>query len=274
MRGLGNQKGTEMILYKYYNAENGLKAIESRRLGFRTPKHFNDPFELTALSNGDGPGTKLDTLRSLVESLKEQVVILSLTRSPLNPLMWAHYGREHSGIVVGYDIEGPFLNSQKYSLIPADTGDVIYTHTKSPFKMTPETMSALQRVYHWGFGSGESPVYEQQAIARRLFLTKHASWVYEEEVRIVKIADSFFEETCNFQANPLRAIEPDDDLPEGLHLYSHKVSICEIYLGVKNTSLDDPLAELTLERADCPIYKLYVDDASWQLGAELVPANG
>ncbi|WP_230374717.1 hypothetical protein [Pseudomonas syringae] len=68
-----------MILYKYYNAENGLKAIESRRLGFRSPEYFNDPFELTALSNGDGPGSKLDMLRQQVQQLKEHVVILSVS---------------------------------------------------------------------------------------------------------------------------------------------------------------------------------------------------
>lgn len=123
-----------MILYKYYSAGNGLKAIESRRLGFRSPEYFNDPFELTALSNGDGPGSKLDLLRQQVHQLKEHVVVLSLTRNPKNPLMWAHYGCEHTGIVVGYDVSDVFLTSQEHNLIPVDSGDVIYTHTKSPFK--------------------------------------------------------------------------------------------------------------------------------------------
>lgn len=91
-----------MSLYKYYDAEGGRAALNSRSLGGRTPSNFNEPFELTALSNGDGAMSKLHTLRVQIEELKEQVVILSLTRSPLNLLMWAHYGREYTGMVVRY----------------------------------------------------------------------------------------------------------------------------------------------------------------------------
>ncbi|KWT02824.1 hypothetical protein CFBP3846_05133 [Pseudomonas syringae pv. avii] len=92
-----------MILYKYYNAENGLKAIESRRLGFRSPEYFNDPFELTALSNGDGPGSKLDMLRQQVQQLKEHVVIPPGVRivvaSPVFPKK-VYRGRKETGRAV------------------------------------------------------------------------------------------------------------------------------------------------------------------------------
>jgi hypothetical protein len=254
-----------VILYKYYDAGGGRAALNSRRLGFRTPSNFNDPFELTALSNGDGPMSKLHTLRHQIEQLKEQVVILSLTRSPLNPLMWAHYGREHTGVVIAYDVSGDFLNSQEYNLIPADTGEVIYTHTKSPFKVTPQTMANLLRVFQQGFGASGSQTYEQQAIARRLFLTKHASWVYEEEVRIVKIADSLFEETHVYQADPLRSYDSGGKLAYGLHLYKQEVPIVGVYLGAKNTLIPDPIALLELQNLDCPVHQLEVDDTSWQL---------
>ncbi|MEX5588033.1 MAG: DUF2971 domain-containing protein [Pseudomonas sp.] len=256
---------SSLILYKYYDAAGGRAALRSRRLGFRTPSKFNDPFELTALSNGDGPLSKMDTLRNQIVQLKDQVVILSLTRSPLNPLMWAHYGREHTGVVIAYDVSGPFLSSQEYNLIPADIGDVIYTHTKSPFKMTPETMSTLGRVHRQGFGAPATQTFEQQALARRLFLTKHASWVYEEEVRVVKIADSLFEETHVFQADRLRAYDTGNPLPQGLHLYKKEVPITAVYLGVKNTLASDPVARRELESLDCPIHQLGVDDASWNL---------
>lgn len=256
-----------MILFKYYDSVGGRAALNSRRLGFRTPSKFNDPFELTALSNGDGPLSKMDTLRGRIAELKEQVVILSLTRSPFNPLMWAHYGREHTGVVIAYDVSGDFLNLHEYNLIPADTGDVIYTHTKSPFKMTPQTMSTLLGVYEQGFGGPglDYQIYEQQALARRLFLTKHASWVYEEEVRIVKIAHSFFEETHIFQADPLRAFDSGKPYPDGLHLYRQEVPIVGVYLGAKNTFAQDPSSLLELKELECPVHQLEVDDTSWNL---------
>ena len=37
--------GKVLILYKYYGFNSGESALESERLGFRTPTHFNDPFE-------------------------------------------------------------------------------------------------------------------------------------------------------------------------------------------------------------------------------------
>jgi hypothetical protein len=254
-----------LILYKYYDADGGRAALKSRRLGFRTPSNFNDPFELTALSNGDGPMSKMVTLRQQIERLKKQIGILSLTRSPFNPLMWAHYGREHTGVVIAYDVSGDFLNSQEYNLIPADTGDVIYTHTKSPFKMTPETMGALLQVYQQGFGGAAAQTYEQQALARRLFLTKHASWVYEEEVRVVKVVDSLFEETHVFQADPLRSYESGGNLPLGLHLYRQEVPMVGVYLGAKNVFTSNVGDLLYLQDLDCPVHRLEVNDTSWDL---------
>lgn len=257
-----------MILYKYYDADGGRQALKSRRLGFRTPSKFNDPFELTALSNGVGPVSKQETLRQKVEELKERVAILSLTRSPLNPLMWAHYGREHTGVVIAYDVSGDFLNSQQYNLIPAESGEVIYTHTKSQFNLTPEAMQALHRVYLQGAGDDDAPTYEQQAIARRLFLTKHASWVYEEEVRVVKITDSMFEETHVFIGDPLRSFDTkhhQGNLPDGLYLYRHEVPIKAVYLGARNTMLQRFDVFLELQQLNCPVYQLEVDDSSWQL---------
>lgn len=254
-----------MILFKYYDAVGGRAALNSRRLGFRTPSNFNDPFELTALSNGEGPMAKLDTLRHQIEQLKAQVIILSLTRSPFNPLMWAHYGREHTGVVIAYDVSGVFLNSLDYNLIPVDSGEVIYTHTKSPFKVTPQTMDILMRVYQRGFGAPGTQTYEQQALARRLFLTKHASWVYEEEVRVVKIADSMFDESHAFQTDPFRSFDFGGGLPPGLHLYKREVPIMGVYLGARNTMLKDPVAIIELQSLGCPVHQLEVDDTSWQL---------
>ena len=259
-----------MILYKYYGPDAGLAALRSRKLGFTTPSCFNDPFELTALSNGDGPSSKQNTLRHQIEELKEQVVILSLTRSPSNPLMWAHYGQDHTGVVIAYDVAGPFLNSRQYNLIPADAGDVIYTHTKSPFLLTTDTMADLGGVYQLGFGAPVEPTFEQQVLARRLFLTKHASWVYEEEVRIVKIATNLFREAAEVWEDPNCRYRTGGGLPDGLHLFEPEVRFHSVYLGAKNTMLEDPDLKSELKDLGCPILQQEVSSSSWQLEARPV----
>src|SRR5665647_580539 len=111
-----------MILYKYYGYSAGLTALLSEKLGFRCPNYFNDPLELSFPIDQSDP--KAIQLAQGLEVLRESVVILSLTQTPLDPLMWAHYGEEHKGFVIGYDISDPFLNSSDYNLVTADEGAV------------------------------------------------------------------------------------------------------------------------------------------------------
>lgn len=237
-----------MILYKYYGFDSGLLALRSSRLGFRKPKHFNDPFELTYLSNADGPDSKLSQLETELAELKNSVAILSLTRTPLNPLMWAHYGEEHTGFVIGYETDDEFLTSKTYNLVSVDDGDVVYTNTKNPHVLNPESMSLFHQVYLAGQGVNVSPSERAQinSLIRRVFLTKYSSWVYEEEVRVVKVWQSLFETAADYQGDPFRnfySISMDVapsyscQLVKGLLIYRYPVKIKEVYLGVRNPLL-------------------------------------
>lgn len=270
------------ILYKYYSYAGGKAALKSQNLGFRKPEFFNDPFELTALSNGVGPVSKRETLKAQIDELKDQVVILCLTRSAFNPLMWAHYADQHQGFVIGYDVSGPFLNSPDYNLITVDSGDVLYTNTKTPFALNPESMGALLGLYQQAFGF-EGPA--DQALARRLLLTKHASWVYEEEVRVVKRVVDWTKTVGEDQADPFRSyyklnrdlephevpgcnfepgyyVAPLNDNVHELYLFHHKVPISEVYLGARSTYEEDPeFAELF--QPGRKVFKLDVNQSSW-----------
>ena len=197
-----------MILYKYYGYDAGLAALRSSQLGFRTPKNFNDPFELTFLSNAQGPDSKLSSLESEIEELKSSVVVLSLTRTPLNPLMWAHYGKEHEGFVIGYETNDRFLMSKDFNLVTIDDGDVVYTNTKSPHVLDPTSMKLLHSVYLAGHGLLEprdAQKAQLESLMRKIFLTKHAIWVYEEEVRVVKVSRPGYETVASMQNDPLRS---------------------------------------------------------------------
>lgn len=279
------------ILYKYYSYGGGKAALESQNLGFRKPEFFNDPFELSALSNSTGPVSKQETLKRQIDHLKDQVVILCLTRSAFNPLMWAHYADQHQGFVIGYDVSGPFLNSPDYNLITVDSGDVLYTNTKTPFAVNPESMGAMLGVYQQAMGFDGAA---DQALARRLFLTKHASWVYEEEVRVVKKVIDWTRTVEEDQADPLRShytltrnlkpeempgidfepgyfVAPLNEATRELYLFKHKMPIREVYLGARSTYEDDPdFAELF--QPGRQVFKLDVNQSSWDFETrELFP---
>ena len=59
-----------MILYKYYGFGAGLAALGSQKLGFREPRYFNDPFELSYLDNSDD----LNFVSTKTEELKKSLV--------------------------------------------------------------------------------------------------------------------------------------------------------------------------------------------------------
>jgi hypothetical protein len=280
-------RGIVMILYKYYGFKAGLAALRSSQLGFRKPDYFNDPFEFTYFSNVN---KERDTLSNKVQEIKNSVDVLSLTRTPLNPLMWAHYGEEHAGFVIGYDVSDEFFTSPNFNLIPVDEGDVLYTNTKTPSQVTDKD---IHQIY---LATIEAPLSSEQSQdsrtpIRKMFLTKHAAWVYEEEVRVVKVSDSLFESSEEFQSHPYRSFEHISRkiTPEhvccyvaGLKLYTKKQSIKEIYLGVRNPLLTDVATKSKVidnslkDKAESEFWKIHkitMDNSSWSLKPEEIDAN-
>ena len=277
-----------MILYKYYGFSAGLSALKSSQLGFRIPISFNDPFELSFLDNAEGPEVKLNDLDFKIKELKKSVAILSLTRTPLNPLMWAHYGEDHTGFVIGYKVDSPFLNDENYNLIPVDRGDVVYTNTKTLHQLNKKSRELLHQVYLASQGLiEESPDRSDfENLARKIFLTKHSSWVYEEEVRVVKSFFSMFEDVDEYYSDPMRNwysisqnVAPMISVEKvsGLKIFNHEVDIKEVYLGVRNplianceddcNILDRTLSEKAIEK-NWNINILKIPKGSWNLESQ------
>lgn len=280
-----------MILYKYFSYEAGIAALNSRRLGFREPIYFNDPFELSYLSNIDASPEEIMGLSGLIDNIKEAVVILSLTRTPFNPLMWAHYGQDHTGFVVGYDVSDEFLTDEAFNLIPVDKGDVIYTSSKSPFTFDEQSIDLLRQAHFVARGvelsSGEIENPEQvESILRKIFLYKHSCWAYEEEVRVVKVLHSLFHTAEEWQSHtkrgfdtPSKMVKPRHGyvLINGLYLYRHIVNIKEVFIGIRNPLLDlslkkeaDKVDHMLCESAEenCwGIYSMVMNKSSWGLNS-------
>lgn len=232
-----------MPLYKYYGYEAGLAALRSQRLGFRCPNDFNDPLELSFPTEDSNPGA--EQLAHALGVLRQWVVILSLTQTPTDSLMWAHYGEDHKGFVIGYDTSDPFLGSPCYNLIPVDDGTVTYGAPSASDIVAMYDRLTIQSLLHFGLGAPQSERELDQVrnLAKKVFLTKHLRWRTEKEVRVVKLLNSAFEEVSEYQADPLRRVIPFDRMvaPEvacspvqGLHLYEHQMKIEEVYLGARN----------------------------------------
>lgn len=268
-----------MILYKYYGFGGGSKAIQSRQLGFRTPDFFNDPFELSGLSNMSGYGA----LRTQIEWL-QGFGVLCLTKSPMNPLMWAHYGEQHKGFVVGYDVSVPFLNDPKFNIIPALDGNVFYTSQKESTPFSPDMLSQFMREIQDCVMGDESRTSIQ--MLKRILLQKHLCWAYEEEVRVVKPLDcGFGQEVEKFYQSPENHFQMcTESIPgtdnhvqakvgfEGLHLSKMTVPIKEVYLGLRCTEVFDAETIKALEEVPT-LYQVSMAEDSWNLKASLIDAS-
>lgn len=85
--------------------------------------------------------------------------VMSLSESPTITPMWAHYGNNHSGIAIGFNL------FELQEIIKGTIGRIIYTEEpiKIPFGNTEDVNRYLD-----------------------LFFTKSPEWNYEQEIRILK----------------------------------------------------------------------------------------
>lgn len=221
-----------MILYKYVPYDAGRKIIARNSIGFARASDFNDPFEMTGYPRESAADPVLQLFAKIRADAKRDIwvrnsAILSLTRCPLNPLMWAHYAESHRGFVIGFGTNVSGFTSTDANLLPAQFGSIIYTGQKPKSQLVT---SAEMKV--GGEFSYRPDILEK---LQRLFLHKPLCWSYEEEVRIVK---------C------INGIEQDNKLPSGsftiLPLGERKLylialpddAIREMYLGVRTPIVD------------------------------------
>lgn len=243
-----------MILYKYINLETADTILKNSTLKFSKAFSLNDPFELASLFYACDPDED-KIIKKIVAS--ECYGILSLTRNPLNPLMWAHYGRgekkeggfgiqldrdncSHAGIVLGIDVNEAELNDTNRNVVPAKYGSVIYTSTKP---QNPFNKSGSHKLFEGLQFSFSSDMLET---LQRTFLYKPAYWSYEEEVRVVR--NIFRKENEIQQVN--------------------KSCFKEAYIGVRNSFNKDYLIktknEFEITLPHCEIFVCRIDDFEWK----------
>lgn len=226
-----------MLLYKYVPFESGEEILETNTIGFSQPEFFNDPFDLPAYPLGKyvepiGEVARKAYTNSMLRFMKmnrswaQTTGILSLTRTPTNSLMWAHYAQSHEGLVLGIDMVRAGLTDPERNLIPAQFGSVVYVSHRSqqPFLSTPETTLVIGDTHYF-----PQDHYEK---LQRLFLNKPLCWSYEEEVRVVKCLGGISEENGTTRSGDFKIVQR-----KGRPLYAlllPKGCIQEIYFGIRS----------------------------------------
>lgn len=226
-----------MILYKYASLEAGRAMLAKRTLGFSQAKYFNDPFDMPDYPEASEQTLAHEVFERLHLLIKndvwaENTGILSLTRTPTNPLMWAHYGDKHRGMVIGIDMERAGLADEATNLVPAQFGSIIYVSNRALHPFLSKPKSGLEVG-----GTHAFPVEHYEKL-QRLFLHKPIDWAYEEEVRVLKCVQHVSEAN---PANPSGQFSVVDVDGRPLYLFAvPSEAITEVYFGLRS---DDELTD-------------------------------
>lgn len=244
-------------------------------VGFTCLEDLNDPFECTSFGFEESDDSIL-TSKMVSNACKSRFSrnygVLSLTRQPLNPLMWAHYGDEHQGVVIGFDVDIAQLSDASSCVIPCQYGEIVYSATK-PHKslhiVSPEQLMDI----------GGEVKFDSDAfnLVKRAFLYKSIEWGYEEEVRVVKDISKL---PFGYHIGEGRHNEWRKIFVSGRPLYCFDIpdnAIKEVYLGrhiYKNVSkkkdlLGDELKDILSSwgKKDLKLFQCEPDLDSWSLKA-------
>lgn len=127
-------------------------------------------------------GRELSGPAKLFDSFEKQlsrVGVFSLSECPVNQLMWAHYGANHTGLVIGFSSAESKLASS------ANTLKVVYDNQKPVFSGGFIDKIAVYATAGGGQKSEQSIGFSDKTY-RAAFSTKPLEWSYEKEWRYVE----------------------------------------------------------------------------------------
>ncbi|MCU1310959.1 MAG: hypothetical protein JWO20_2084 [Candidatus Angelobacter sp.] len=140
-----------MRIYKFLDAQFGIKSLSEKRLKISRLHDLNDPFELIPydLSN------RRDrfALQQSRQALARNHGMLCFSKDWKDPVLWAHYSDKHRGVCIGFEIPDDLKICKP----------VKYVSERLPFPK----MLTLDDI-----DEGE-----------RILFTKYDNWKYEQEIR-------------------------------------------------------------------------------------------
>lgn len=174
------------MLFKY-SALLPIEYFNSPTIKLSVPEHLNDPFEYetshniteaikNCLTNAKIPEEKIRKLSGVfIESIHKLISahgIISLTETPRNSLMWAHYAEQHNGMCIGY-------NTNLINHLPTyeDNNNIIIE--KKPIKVNYDNLRfSSEHIFNDILSADRATFIDK--------LTKKSDeWIYEKEHRCI-----------------------------------------------------------------------------------------
>ena len=250
-----------MILYKYTSLEVARQIIDSAHIGFSRSSFFNDPFDKPVATPVPYENPIEGKFAEIGAQFKghiweEYTGILSLTRSPTNPLMWAHYSDGHRGAVLEINTHDAGFTNVKNNMIPAQFGSVIYSRSRP----TGQYYSAFNEGVEVGGTHHFVPSHYEKW--QRLFLTKPLEWAYEEDVRIAKCLKGLESQGSSSNKSGNCTIKEFDG--RLLHYFEFpSKAITKVFVGVRADK--SKVTELSDKFPDVSVCTVQLEDARFEI---------
>lgn len=177
----------ETILYKYLDADGGLKMLNNSNLQFTNATRLNDPFEChpslidfskipedNQMLKNWGKEAAIDLASNPYERLRNDAWICSLSKIHDSILMWSYYGNQQ-GICIG-------LNKDKVMECLSKVMNGVWIGAQL-LEVQYKDMLEKPDYYH------EPHNYYNYVLA-----TKAKAWEHEREVRILLMDSAFVQE--------------------------------------------------------------------------------
>ena len=184
------------------------KFFNANRIHFPQCKNFRE-FQVFARANMgkmisllETQSSKLDAELEVLDTLSQKFGVICFSGDPLQPLMWAHYGSSHKGLVLEFDQTDPVFNHASFLKVDYNAARAEYDPGSEPNRDVVELL------------------------ARR----KSLDWSYEQEYRLILELKNARRQKNNDQVMYLFQIEP------------HLLKSVTIGLRAKNSVRDEVLA--------------------------------
>src|SRR6478736_425775 len=170
-----------MLLFKFVSSDAAGKVFERAGelfIRFGLPRAYNDPYELFLQP---APPLEDEGQRAFYEFFLGEVAeapVACFSKRPDSVVMWAHYGKEGTGICLGFD-EDILVDQFPVAYV----GDITYADR-------PATLPSQLVEFAYTTGKRRHSFRLIEIAHRAAYFTKRSDWEYEAERRVVVTPDA------------------------------------------------------------------------------------
>lgn len=156
-----------MRLYHFMPAKYALKAIVGRRLKVANLDEVNDPYESLAVGFKSHKHQE-GFLNVIRHHMAKTFGIICFSEMYNDPLLWSHYADRCKGICLGFDVIRILNNNTNSFIMKVEYEQERFDHNDMGFTFRSMTDMSINR-----------------DSLSQLITTKHCTWKYEEESRLI-----------------------------------------------------------------------------------------